>query len=83
MPIIEPKRMLSEMKVREAMRRITVSIPEDTTIEQTIRCVIKHKINAVLITGGMMCAAIGAVRPLLATIQMRSGGMFSSPVRWR
>ncbi len=50
MPIIDLKKMLSELKVREAMRRIAVSIGADTTIEQAIRCAIKHKITAILVT---------------------------------
>ncbi|MHC1727182.1 MAG: cyclic nucleotide-binding/CBS domain-containing protein [Syntrophobacteraceae bacterium] len=50
MAIIDLKHMLSELKVREAMRRIAVSIRADTTIEQAIRCAIKHKITAILVT---------------------------------
>lgn len=50
MPVIEPRRMLSELTVREAMRRITASIAAETSLEQAIRCTIKHKINAVLAT---------------------------------
>ncbi len=50
MPIIEPKRMLRGLTVREVMRRIAASIPVDSTIEQVIRCVIKNKVNAVLTT---------------------------------
>jgi CBS domain-containing protein len=50
MPIIEPKRMLKGLKVREVMRRFAASIPVDSTIEQAIRCMIKNKINAVLAT---------------------------------
>ncbi len=50
MPVIEPRRMLSELTVREAMRRITASIPAESSLEQAIRCTIKHKINAVLTT---------------------------------
>ncbi|MEN6438415.1 MAG: CBS domain-containing protein [Syntrophobacter sp.] len=50
MPVIEPRRMLSELTVREAMRRITASIPAESSLEHAIRCTIKHKINAVLAT---------------------------------
>jgi CBS domain-containing protein len=50
MPVIDPKNMLSELTVRETMRRIAVSIPAETSIEQAIRCAIKNKINAILTT---------------------------------
>ncbi|MCE5334735.1 MAG: CBS domain-containing protein [Desulfobacteraceae bacterium] len=49
MPIIDVKNMLSELRVRESMRRIAVSIQTDTSIEQTIRSVIKHKVSAILV----------------------------------
>lgn len=50
MPVIDPNNMLSEVAVRETMRRIAVSIPAETSMEQAIRCAIKHKINAILTT---------------------------------
>jgi CBS domain-containing protein len=50
MPVIDPKNMLSEVAVRETMRRIAVSIPAETSMEQAIRWAIKNKINAILTT---------------------------------
>ena len=50
MPVIEPRRMLSEVTVRHVMRRITASIPADASLEQAIRFQIKHKVNALLAT---------------------------------
>ncbi len=50
MPIISPRHMLSELRVRESMRRIAVSIQAETTIEHAIRCAVKNKISAILVT---------------------------------
>jgi CBS domain-containing protein len=47
---IEPKYMLSELRVRQAMRRIATSIAAETTIEQAVRCSIKNKISAIVVT---------------------------------
>jgi len=49
MPIIDVKNVLSELRVREVMRRIAVSIQTDTSLEQSIRCAIKHKVTAILV----------------------------------
>jgi predicted transcriptional regulator len=49
MPIIDPGNMLSELRVREAMSRIAVSIDTQATIAQAIRCTIKNKVGALLV----------------------------------
>jgi len=42
---------LSDIKVREAMRKIPVYLSPDSQIELAVRCAVKFKINAVLIIG--------------------------------
>ncbi len=50
MPIIDRKRVLSGLKVQNAMRRAVIHLPEDGSIEKAIRYFIKYKANAILIT---------------------------------
>lgn len=54
MPIISPRHMLSELRVRDSMRRIAVGIQAGTTIEQAIRCAVKNKISAILVTNNRL-----------------------------
>lgn len=49
MPIIDPRNMLSELWAGQAMRRFAINIPQEIPVEQTIRCMIKYKINAILV----------------------------------
>ncbi|MFZ2446980.1 MAG: CBS domain-containing protein [Syntrophobacteraceae bacterium] len=80
MPVIEPKRMLSELTVREAMRRITVSIPADASIEHVIRCAIKNKINAILTTDDKL-EPLGVVSKTDVMGAYYAGISLRSPVR--
>ena len=50
MSSIHPQHMLSDLRAHQAMRRIAISIRADTAIEQTIRCSIRNKINAMVVT---------------------------------
>jgi CBS domain-containing protein len=50
MASIDPQYMLSELRAYQAMWRVAVSIRADTAIEQTIRCSIKNKISAMVVT---------------------------------
>lgn len=47
---IKPKRPLSGLSVRDAMRRMVVTVPATSAIEQAIRRSVKFKVNAVLVT---------------------------------
>ena len=47
----ERKNVLSHLKVREAMRRLTVHLPHDASLEKAARFTIKYKVNALLVTG--------------------------------
>jgi signal-transduction protein with cAMP-binding, CBS, and nucleotidyltransferase domain len=48
---IREKTVLSELNVKEAMRRQLVTLPVDSTLEQSIRHLIKFKVSALLIVG--------------------------------
>lgn len=50
MSVIDPKSMLSELKVGEVLHRIAVTVPADASIEQVIRTAIKNKSHSVLAT---------------------------------
>ncbi len=81
MPVIEPKRMLSGLKVWDAMRRLTVSMPADASIEQAIRCTIKHKTNALLITDKKM-DPIGVISKTNIMGAYYAGIPISAPVQF-
>ena len=51
MTVIKRANVLSGLTVRDASRRMVVSLPESGSIEQAIRCTIKYKVNAILVTG--------------------------------
>ncbi len=49
---LETKRsILSQVTVKEAMRRKVVSLPADAGIAEAIRSLVKNKVNAMLVTG--------------------------------
>ena len=49
MPVIVEKNRLSELSVKEAMRAQVVSRPAGSSIEGSIRFLIKYKVNSLLI----------------------------------
>lgn len=51
MSVKDRKNVLSSLKVREAMRRIAVHLPESASVDEATRCAIKFKVSAILITG--------------------------------
>jgi len=60
MPRVKKRHVLSGIKVREAMRRQVIKLPQSATIDYCINRMIKYKINSVLLTdeklrpGGMV-----------------------------
>lgn len=80
MPIIEPRRMLSELTVRHVMRRITASVPADSTLDQAVRCQIKYKVNAVLAMERDL-DPVGVVSKTNIMGAYYAGVAISSPVR--
>jgi signal-transduction protein with cAMP-binding, CBS, and nucleotidyltransferase domain len=50
MPIIDPKSVLRELTVQEAMRKLVIRVPYRASLEQATRLMIKHKVNAILVT---------------------------------
>ena len=50
MSIIDPKSVLRELTVQEAMRKLVIRISCRASLEQATRLMIKYKVNAILVT---------------------------------
>jgi CBS domain-containing protein len=50
MPLIHEQDVLKGLLVQEAMRRQVISLPQEASLAQAIRAMIKYKVNAVLVT---------------------------------
>jgi signal-transduction protein with cAMP-binding, CBS, and nucleotidyltransferase domain len=50
MPVIDYREVLKGLLVQEGMRRQVIHLSQEAPLEQAIRCTIKYKVNAILIT---------------------------------
>ncbi|ABK18338.1 CBS domain-containing protein [Syntrophobacter fumaroxidans] len=71
--------VLSDIKVREAMRKIPVYLSPDSQIELAVRCAVKFKINAVLIIGQGF-EAVGVISKTDLMYAYYAGLPISAPV---
>lgn len=76
---VEPKYMLSQLLVRQAMRRIATSIRVGTTIEEAVRCSIKNKISGIVATD-LSFAPLGVVSKTDIVSAYYAGIPIDSPV---
>ena len=58
MPVVETNGVLSGISVGKAMRRQVVGLPNTASIGQGIRMMIRHKVNALLLTEEPLSTAI-------------------------
>jgi signal-transduction protein with cAMP-binding, CBS, and nucleotidyltransferase domain len=75
----DSKNVLSDLKVGEAMRKIAVHISPEAQIELAVRCSIKFKINAVLVTNEAF-DAVGVVSKTDLMYAYYAGLPISTPV---
>lgn len=75
----DSRNVLSDLKVREAMRKIAVHINPEAQIELAIRCTVKFKINAVLVTNEAY-DAVGVVSKTDLMYAYYAGLPISTPV---
>ena len=61
MGIVQKNTILSELTVRETMRRQVISLPLEADLAACINRLIKFKVNALLITGEGMASPVGVV----------------------
>ena len=76
---VEPVNMLNQLRVREAMRKVAASIPAAAPIEQLIRCTLKNKVNAILVTEARF-KPVGVVSRTDVMAAYYSGISVESPV---
>jgi CBS domain-containing protein len=60
MRVKDRQNVMKDLTVREAMRRLTIYLPAEASLEQVISYAIKYKVNAILITD-INCEALGVV----------------------
>lgn len=59
MPKFQPRRVLTGLQVKEAMRRQVVALEKGTAARDSVRHLIKYKINALLVTdAGVPCGVV-------------------------
>jgi CBS domain-containing protein len=84
--MITPSNLLSELKVKDAMRRGVVTLPRTAMLEQVIRFFIKYKVNAILVVdlesrGEGVVSKTDVMAAYYAGLDIRSPveGIMSSP----
>ncbi len=66
MPKVQPRRVLTGIRVREAMRRQVIFLEKDAEARDSVRRLIKYKSNALLVTDGGVPSGVVSKTDLLA-----------------